>query len=207
MFKSSQSQLYCVLRIIVLWFFSLLAIPTYANIGINWLASQAQPDGSYSTSADLAMPFQATTETWRTFAQMGQTQTTEPSMTVALDFINAESFASSEYLTKILVTKILAGQVTGDLVSELTGRLQFDGGLGDAVDYDRSVLDTALALEALAMASLDDISIEELNSSIDFLLRQQHESGGWADNDNETSVYVTAIVMRALWHYRHQQST
>ena len=93
MFKKIQPLLCCILQFIALW---CLAIPVYANIGVDWLANQAQPGGSYSTSTDLTMPFQATTETWRTFSQIGETPSTQPSMTVALDFINAESFSSSE---------------------------------------------------------------------------------------------------------------
>ncbi len=125
MFKKVQPLLCRILRFMALW---CLAMPVYADIGIDWLASQAQPDGSYSTSTDLTMPFQATAETWRTFAQMGETATSQPSMTAALDFINAESFSSSEYLARVLVTRILTDQPVDALTSELSARFKYDGG-------------------------------------------------------------------------------
>ena len=101
----------------------------------------------------------------------------------------------------------MANQPVDELITELTARLQYNGGLGDLLDYDRTVIDTALALEALAMTDFVNTSLETLYSSLNFLLQPPvFTNGGWADNDNETSVYLTAIVMRALWHYRHHVS-
>ncbi len=181
-----------------------IASPTLANTGVNWLTAQAQPFGHYNTPDDLATSFQATAETWRTFSQMGSTPTTQPTMTAALDVINAESFPSTEYLARILITRTLAGQPVNDLITELTARLQNNGGFGDLSDYDHTVIDTAFALEALAMTSFVDTSIEALYPAIDFLL-QSANNGGWGI-DNEILTNVTAIVMHALWHYRHHVS-
>jgi len=191
-------------RLLVLWFFC-LSIPAYANTGLDWLGSAAQPDGHYSAPNDLATPFQATTETWRTFSQLGETPTTQPTMTTALDFINADSFPSTEHLAQILITRTLASQPVDGLVTALTTRLQYNGGLGDLADYERTVLDTAMTLKALAIAGFAETAFENLYASLDFLLQQQN-NGGWGNSNNETSVVVTAIVMHALWHYRHQLS-
>jgi len=104
MFKKSQPPpLGRILRFIALWFFC-LSPPVYANSGIDWLVLKAQPDGHYSTPDDLATPFQATAETWRTLSQMGETPTTQPTMTAALDFLNAESFPSINILKYRAVT-------------------------------------------------------------------------------------------------------
>ncbi|HEW97302.1 MAG: hypothetical protein DRR16_21380 [Candidatus Parabeggiatoa sp. nov. 3] len=163
-----------------------IASPTLANQGVNWLTAQAQSNGHYNTPDDLATPFQATAETWRTFYQMGST--TQPTMTAAFDAINAESFPSTEYLARILITRTQAGQPVDDLITTLTARLQYNGGLGDLSDYDHTVIDTAFALEALAMTIFVDTSIQSLYPTIDLLLKQQHEDGGWADNGNDSSV-------------------
>jgi len=179
-----------------------IAPPILANTGVNWLTAQAQPFGHYSTPDDLATPFQATAETWRTFYQMGST--TQPTMTAALDAINAESFPSTEHLARILITRTLAGQPVNDLITTLTARLQNNGGLGDLSDYNHTVIDTAFALEALAMTSFVDTSTQALYPAIDFLL-QSANNGGWGI-DNEILTDVTAIVMHALWHYRHHVS-
>ncbi len=195
------------------WLMVGLAPPTLANeAGLNWLANQAQPDGSYSTPDDLATPFQATVETWRTFYQMGETPSTQPSMTTALGFINADSFPSTEHLARILMTRILAGQSLDIFINELATRLNSNGGFGDFVNYDSAVIDTAWLLEALIATPFIDTSLQNLYPAITYLLEQQHfnheENGewGWSYQNNQTSIYATAIVMRALWHYRHHLS-
>jgi hypothetical protein len=64
---------------------------------------------------------------------------TQPSMTTALDFVNAASFPSTEILSQILIIQALANQSLDALTNELTARLQYNGGLGDLVDYDRTI--------------------------------------------------------------------
>jgi hypothetical protein len=195
-----------ILRSFILWFFCFSPL-VYANSGVDWLINQAQPQGHYSTPSDIATPFEATAETWRTLTQMNETPTTQPTMTAALDFLKADSFPSTEHLARTLITWTLANQPVDELITELTARLQYNGGLGDLLDYDRTVIDTALALEALAMTDFVNTSLETLYPSINFLLQPPvFTNGGWAENDNETSVYLTAIVMRLLWHYRHHVS-
>jgi hypothetical protein len=93
-------------------------------------------------------------QTLRTFHQLRETQTTQPSMTTALDFINAASFPNTSILSQILIIQALANQPLDALTNELTSRLQHNGGLGDLVDYDRTIIDTALTLEALAMTAI-----------------------------------------------------
>ncbi len=201
MLKQTQSStIERILQLTMLWFFCL---PVYANSGVNWLVNQAQSNGQYSTANDLATPFVATTETWLTLSQLGETS--QPSMTTALEFINAESFLSTEHLARILTTRLLAGQTGDVLVDQLVTRLHDNGGFGDLADYDRTVLDTAFVLDALASTDLVNTSITEFYPSIDFLLKS-FNSHGWSDNDNDTSMYVTALAMRALWRYRHHVS-
>jgi len=184
--------------------------PTQANLGIDWLTAQAQPDGHYSTRTanDIATPFTATAETLRTFYQLGETATSQPSVPAALDFLNAQDFPSTEHLSRTLITNQAANsnQSVTDLSNAIRSRLNDNGGFGDLAGYHHTVLDTAWALEALAMTQVIDTSISKIYPTIDFLLKQQRTEGGWADNDNDTSVATTAIVMHALWHYRHRLS-
>lgn len=186
------------LQFILLLCFSL---PIYANSGVDWLINQA--DGQYSTPDDLATPFVATMETWLTLSQLGETA--QPSMSPALDFISAESFLSTEHLARILMIRLLAGQAGDELIEQLVTRLHGNGGFGDLEGYDRTVLDTAFVLDALAATDLIDTSITEFYPSIDYLLKS-FNGHGWSDNDNDTSLYVTALAMHALWQYRHHVS-
>lgn len=180
-----------------------LSLPTYANLGLYWLVNQAQPDGHYSAPNELASPFLATAETLRTLYQLGETPSTQPSMTTALESLNAEPLPSTETLWQTLLVHALAGLPVESFRNELTNRLQYNGGLGDLKNYERTVIDTALALSALDKTSILESSIETLYPSIDFLLKQQQADGSFPAPDKEPSVSATAIVMHALWHYRH----
>ncbi|MHB8728667.1 MAG: carboxypeptidase-like regulatory domain-containing protein [Sulfuricaulis sp.] len=75
-----------------------------------------------------------------------------------------------------------------------------DGGFGNEPGDASSVLDTAYALEALAIAKASGSIVA---SAAGYLLNNQTAAGGWSDGENDASVYLTAQTMRALWHYRH----
>ena len=76
--------------------------------GINWLTSQAQSDGAYSSPTVIAIPVQATSETLRTFSLLGENA--QPGISAVHQFHAAEPYHNSEYLTR----KIIAGQEAGD---------------------------------------------------------------------------------------------
>ena len=198
--KTHQKALWLITRLLALWLFGFSAA-TSANIGVDWLANQAQPIGQISTSGDIATPFVATAETLQTFLELGETSASQPSMTGALDFLNQEQFQSTVHLSRTLIANRLAnasGSIT-ELEHALVTRILEASGTGDLVDYNSTVLDTAWALNALAGT---DTAIESLYPAVQFLLTQQHENGGWIDYQNNASVYTTAIVMQALWPYR-----
>jgi len=120
---------------------SSIASPTLANQGVNWLTAQAQPSGHYNTPNDLDLPFIATAETLHTLYELGET---EPSMTAALQAINAVTQLpigelSTETLAKILIIGAKASQPVDALTTELLTRLNHYGGFGDLIDYDSSV--------------------------------------------------------------------
>ena len=186
---------------LTLWLITLLLAislspPAFADIGIDWLTQQAQSEGNYSTPNNIATPFMETVETLQTFYKLGEI--TQPSITNALEFINNTPFPSTEILSQKLIIQALAGQYPNSLHTELISRM--GEGLGDLENYDSSIRDTAWALEALSRTETSD---EIISPAIEYLLLQQQQNGGWADNDNQSSVYITAIVMHALWQSRH----
>ena len=180
-----------------------LSPPTFANLGIDWLVATANPDGHYSTADDIANPFQATAETLRTFYQLGETVTEQPSMVTALDFINAATFPNTETQSRSLIINTLAYRPVDD---QLFTRLNDNQGVGELANDNRTVIDTAWALEAIAITPNLEASRSQWTAALEFLLAQQHDNGGWTYYQNDTSAYTTAIVMHALWHYRHLMS-
>ena len=163
-----------------------------AQAGVNWLAAQAQNDGSITTANDPATPLQATAEALRTFRVLGAAVP----LASAQQFIADEPFHNTEYLTRKIIAAAEAGQATTTLVADLLNHQNpLDGGFGDAAGYESTVLDTAFALEALSFAGTHTAEIED---AVQFLLERQHGDGGWGDPLNGSRVYHTALSVYSL---------
>jgi hypothetical protein len=171
--------------------------PAWAQLqaGLAWLTTQSQPDGSYVTPTAIATPVQSTVEVLRTF------QALEVSLPAAAQaYLTAELFHNTEYLARKIIIQTAAGERATELVSVLLTHQNVDGGFGDLSGYHSTVLDTALALEALAAAGVSNTAA--VGAAVGFLLRQQLATGGWEDDSNPPSISISALTMRALWLYR-----
>ena len=85
----------------MLWSWLLLPLTSLAGIpeGINWLATQQNPDGSFgNTAAALATEVQSTAEVLRAYQALGQQ--TQPAFTAALGYLNADPETNTEYLAR-----------------------------------------------------------------------------------------------------------
>ena len=124
----------------------------------------------------------------------------QPGVLTAQVFLDSSTYHNTENLSRLIIAKIQAGKDASGLVTELLLNQNFDGGFGELPGYGSTHLDTAMALEAISTVNgpLDQVTA----SAVFFLLNQQQNDGGWAEGNNETSVYVSALVMRALWFYR-----
>ncbi len=114
--------------------------------------------------------------------------------------ITLDPEANTEYLARKIIVNINAGNDVSSLIDTLLALQNSDGGFGDRPAYASSVLDTAMAMEALAAANV--IDSEATGSAVNFLLHRQQANGGWLEGANESSVYLTALATRALWFYR-----
>ncbi|WNG57478.1 terpene cyclase/mutase family protein [Archangium gephyra] len=182
------------------WMVLLCAFAAHATSGLDWLATQQSVDGSYGGGPDsLATPVQSTAEVLRAHQALGQT--TALGFASAIGFLNLEAGTHTEFLArKILVNAQQGYTVDVAWISQLLSRQNADGGFGDRPGYGSSVLDTAVALEALA-ATNQATSAQSVRA-IGFLRECQQSNGGWADGANDASVYLTAASMRALLPYR-----
>lgn len=165
------------------------------QVGLAWLTAQSQPDGSYVTATAIATPVQATAEALRTFQAF---EISPPSRAHA--YLAAEPFDNTEYLARKIITQADAGERVTALVSALLTHQNFDGGFGDLSGYHSTILDTALALDALEAAGASNTAA--VGAAVGFLLRQQQSAGGWEDESNPPSVLISALAMRALWLHR-----
>lgn len=175
--------------------------PAHAATGIDYLSAQQNVDGSLgNTATSLATPVQTTAETLRVYQALSQQN--QFVYAPALSYLNSGTEANTEFLARKIVVNAQAGNNVTALISDLLTHQNSDGGFGDQPDYASSALDTAYALEALVAARYS--SGQLVPAAVGYLLNQQNANGGWAVEDNDPSVFVTAQIMRALWHYRYQ---
>lgn len=172
--------------------------PAHADIGGDWLAAQFQAEGSINAPADIATPYQSTAETLRLWQTLGESSRSV--IPPALQFLDQEAYRGTEYLARLILAKKGAGYGVSDLVDELLSRPNNDGGLGEFQGYQSTALDSAFALDALHSSGYG-VS-DKVYNVVDFLLRDQQPDGGWEDNGNASSVYVTSLALIALSPYK-----
>ncbi|MCY1078598.1 carboxypeptidase regulatory-like domain-containing protein [Archangium lansingense] len=183
------------------WMILLCSFSVHAADGLDWLSTrQNSDDGSYGGElASLATPVQSTAEVLRAHQALGQTAA--PGFASALGYLNLDAGTHTEFLARKIVVNAQQGYtVDPTWISQLLSRQNADGGFGDRPGYGSSVLDTAMALEALA--STNQATSAQAVRAIGFLREHQQSNGGWADGANDASVYLTAASMRALLPYR-----
>jgi hypothetical protein len=195
-----------VCRTLLFWVSLALPLSALADIagGTTWLSSQPNSNGSFgNTPASLATDVQSTADVLRAYQALGQSNQTP--FTPALNFLNAYSDTSAEYLARKMVVNVQAGNNVSALVIELLTHRNIDGGFGHQTGIESSVIDTAYALEALAIANYSSGTIAP--TAVTYLLNRQQPNGGWFDGSNDTSVYLSALSFRALWLYRNTNTS
>ena len=182
------------------WLLSIVGIVAHADVnsGAQWLASTAQSDGSYARPGDISTPLQSSAETLRTFGALGLSANSGAS--AASQFIAAEPYQNTENLSRLIVNTVLNGQNASALVIQLdTHQDSASGGFAELPGYQPTVLDTAFALEALALSG--NLSSQAAGYGVGFLQQQQASDGSWTDGDNAPSVYLSALSLVSLRYY------
>ncbi|MCL2298225.1 MAG: carboxypeptidase regulatory-like domain-containing protein [Proteobacteria bacterium] len=167
--------------------------------GVSWLQAQSQPsNGSYSTSADIALPEQSTSEALTVFHSLKQPVDT--AQTRALDFLNASPDNSAETVARRIIANAQQEKPTAALVATLKSYQNADGGFGFEQWYESSVLDTTWALKALA--AVGQLNGSETQRALTWLLSQQKADGRWDGMEGGFDLAATAQAMEAVWLYR-----
>lgn len=170
------------------------------NTGVAWLKSQQRTDGGFSGAHSQATEYQATIEALLALHQLSK-----------LDAATAQS--GSDYLR-------LHHQVSGHLeeianlqrlkkanptyfsasTNQLNAYRSTSGGYGDYPGYEGAISTSAILVHALS--SQDSQLSVNLSEVIAYMLSKQKADKGWAEESNRSSVYVTALVSRALQAHR-----
>ncbi|MCF6336542.1 MAG: carboxypeptidase regulatory-like domain-containing protein [Gammaproteobacteria bacterium] len=192
--KRIRVGFYCLLS-----FVSFTPLATHADISqaVDYLITQQAVDGIFYNPDTNSTSFQSTAEAVRGLVFVGEAS--QADIVAARSILNGIEVRNTEYLSRLLVTTVQSGNYPQAIIEELLLHQNVDGGFGDFSGYDSTILDTAFALEALAESGQQQSAIAP---AAWFLLNAQSAEGGWLDGSDEASVYLTALSMRALWHYR-----
>ena len=162
------------------------------DAGRSWLESRAAPNGAFFSSS-IASEFQAAAEALAVIEPGALSEAT-------LDYLLAQPYSGTEHLARVIIAAVRAGTVDPELLAELLGRQNPDGGFGELEGYASTALDTAWAAMALGLA--DDQNAA--GRAVQFLLETQAADGGWLPNDTvEPRLVSTSLAASALWLYRH----
>ena len=170
----------------------------YAD-SVAWLNTQAQLDGSYTTSTDISTAFQSSAEVLRSLQVLQQASLIDTAS--AWQYLNADTLNSTENLSRKIILDNLYPGNSNVTAAQLFAAQSNDGGFGEEPFFDSTVQDTAYALEALGV--LNDNS-NDTARALNYLLAQQKTDGGWGDGSNVSSVFVTALCMQGLLPYKGQ---
>lgn len=181
-------------QFIALFILLFAVVNAQAAIDSTWLVSQQNPDGSFNAQNDIAYQVQNTSEALQTLYELGDISQIDENL--ALQIIDVSDSSHLENVVRKIVANKNANLDVSVLVSQLKLFINSDGGFGSIVGYQSTILETALAVQILAVSGglLDD----DFNYAVSYLINRQNTDGSWSSAGNVSSVYITATVSLAL---------
>ncbi|MCK5354980.1 MAG: terpene cyclase/mutase family protein, partial [Methyloprofundus sp.] len=167
--------------------------------GVSWLETQSTAKEGYTNISDIATASQSTSEVLRTYQLLEQT--TQEGVSNARLFLESQDKLHLENVVRAIINLAEFGEPTDVLLAQLLTFQAQDGGFAEQVGYQSTVIDTALALEALAIAQSNASDL--IQQALHFLLNQQRQEGGFAHSGaNQSSIHISAIASIALQQFR-----
>lgn len=177
---------------------SLLATVCHAGLseGYAWLAAAQQSNGSVITSTTLVSPYASSAQSVLVYDRALSEYLLDRGE--ALQFVESSADASTDQLARALAVWRYSGPRADQLRQQLISRQNNDGGFGSYAGYDSNILDTAIALSALA--SHRSIFAGAISGAITYLQQSQASDGAFrlAPGDAQNALAMTAICAAAL---------
>lgn len=195
---SNRSFIRSYLRLLLAALSLFIPLAQANDAALAWLALQSQSDGRYQHVGNIATAPQATAETLRTLKALSAPGATDP---LPLAFLANTGPDATEYLARAVIATAEADVIDTTALAALEARRNPDGGFGGAAGYASDLLDTALALEALAAARSSNYTA--VSGAIGYLLAHRALDDGYAlDPRAGSSIHATAAALAALHRYR-----
>jgi len=189
-----------LILLLALGFFELLP-PTLSQEepailnGFTWLRNNQSADGSWGDGpTNLTTRFYTTTVVVNTFHSFNITDSTYQK---GVQWVSNQNVTNVDHISRKAEALSKAGMNASQEINELTSLQNRDGGWGTAEGFTSDILDTALAVKALAVARYFTGTV--LEKGVTYLLNGKNWDGGYGLAPGETSrVYYTSLALLAL---------
>lgn len=168
------------------------------DTGIQWMKIQQQADGRFYSSGTTSTPIQATAEAVKSLALTAPAP--DPVTRSARDYIHGQPLDHLEDLHYWPAFAPSDVETKTELINLINRYSRANGGFGDYIGNEHSVLATVFALNSLRDLSAPNTASTQ--TAIQYLLNAQKSDGGWAEEGNYSSIYITALVSQLLQRYR-----
>lgn len=186
---------YCAIAFAVVMSFPANAQSPAITSGLKWIQAQVQSDGSLTNeTTSIATSLQARSEAAITLNDIA----TAPSP--LLDAVYSDPGTETESLSRRLIAAKEAGQGDSQIIQAMHDAQNADGGFGSMSGDNSDPLDSAFVLAALGRSGITDTQL--IPGLVNYLLGTQQANGQWVLFGDESDLYQTVEVSRALWFYR-----
>lgn len=171
-------------------------LPPSIDEAVSWLRGRQLADGRWEDQAQTSQRDTAVS-----------VQALAPFPAAALNVQNGGQWLgtslsmNTDYLARKIEGLAGSGQDISGLVADLVSLRNTDGGWGSRSGYASNPADTALALEALAVAGYSNGTV--LSAAVSFLKARQNEDGGWSAGAGPSIIQPTAAALSAFTAYRN----
>lgn len=107
----------------------------------------------------------------------------------------------TEFYARALLNNITSDVNNNNLLASILAANNVDGGFASQPSGDSNAYDTAWALQSLAKVNPSHHSV---NAAILYLINNVNADGGWGYPDGESSVYVTALILKVMAYFEQQ---
>jgi hypothetical protein len=170
--------------------------PTPASVedGVQWLLAQQQPDGSWADSPRTAV--RDTTAAIKALTTIGVGQ---GSVANAVAWLQSNEYSTVDYLARTIDALAESANDVAPYADTLISWQNADGGWGTKPGYESNPTDTALALAALASASMENNAA--FHAAVSFVNSSMNDSMSWGSSGWRGDILTTSSMLRAFMGY------
>ncbi len=193
--KNISVMFLCIVSLFMINLTSLSAQTSEITDGVDYLVTTQNADGSWGDDSTTVGIFSATVSVTETFQLLKETGI--QSYTEAVTWLESQELTRTAYLAERIRLLSDNGSDLDKLLSYMDELSLWSG----YEDYENTIIDTALSLQALKAIDYEDT--ETIDKALDYLTTTQNTDFGWGfEEGDESSVFMTSTVLKTLLLFR-----